>query len=149
MSTHEIRRALMIAALLALGGCASAGGEIAVTGHNADLLTAEDMQDYVALDAYAVIRHLRSFWLYPRGTGSWGAAPSTAGTEVQIKVYVDGVLQPSSVEVLKLLPVREIREIRHLCGLEAAMRFGTNHGAGAILFTTGASSTDRSRSGSS
>ena len=148
MSTHEIRGALMIAALMVLGGCASAGGEIAATGPNADLLTAEDMQDYAALDAYAVIRRLRSFWLYPRGTGSWVAAPRTAGADVQIKVYVDGVLQPSSVEELKLLPVREIREIRHLCGLEATMRFGTNHGAGAILFTTGVWSTDRGRSGS-
>ena len=136
MRTHGFRNALMIGLLLVLAGCASAVREGSATGGYGDLLTAEDMHDFQPLDAYAMIRRLRSFWLNPRGTGWWTAAPNTAGRQVQIKVYIDGVLQPSSVEGLKLLRVREIREIRHVDGREATLRFATDHGAGAIMVTT-------------
>lgn len=136
MRPHGFRNALMIGLLLILAGCASAGKMGSATSGYGDLLTAEDMRGFQPLDAYAMIRRLRSFWLNPRGAGSWTTGPNAEGRQVQIRVYIDGVLQPSSVERLKSLMVSEIREIRHVDGREATLRFATDHGAGAIMVTT-------------
>jgi hypothetical protein len=47
------------------------------------------------------------------------------------------VLRTDGVEALKEITVQEVREIRHLDGRDATMQYGTDHGAGAILVTTG------------
>ena len=55
----------------------------------------------------------------------------------QLKVYVDGVLRPEGVEALREISVAEVREMRHMNSRDATMQYGTDHGAGAILVTTG------------
>ena len=135
------RRALFVfaVALLAAGlaGCAAGGAGTASSNTNRDLLTLEDLAPYEAMDAYAVVRRLRSFWLNPRATGSFGIDPDVAGSQAQIQVYIDGVRSQDGVEALKQVNVSEVREMRHLDGRDATMQYGSDHGAGAILVVTG------------
>ncbi len=60
-----------------------------------------------------------------------------ANNQAQIKVYVDGVLRANGVEALKRISILEVSEMRHLDASDATMQYGTDHGAGAILVTTG------------
>lgn len=135
-----IRRAILSLALLALplaiGACAAGGAGSGGSG-NPDLLTIEDFQQYEAMDAYAVIRRLRGNWLNTRATGTMIDPDVGANNPAQIKVYVDGALQPQGVEALKDLPITQVREMRHMNARDATMQYGTDHGAGAILVTTG------------
>jgi hypothetical protein len=144
MRAHGLRNALLVGGLLVLSGCASAGedrfgasGYVVAFAKVEDVLTADDLREYRTLNAHAAIRRVRSFWLHPRGTASWTTAPNDDVTPPKIQVYIDGVLQQDGVERLKHLLVREIREIHRLCGREATLRFGIDHGAGVIIVTTG------------
>jgi hypothetical protein len=140
MMNRRVFFALALFLLPAFLGACAAGGAGAASGIDRQLLTLEDLRPYQSLDAYQVVRRLRGSWLNVRSTGSWGHPDSTvvarAGTEVQIKVYVDGVLQWEGVEALKALTVSDIREMRHLDARDATMQYGTDHGAGAILVFT-------------
>ena len=120
---------------LALAGCA-AGGSGTVTGTNREILTAQDLAPYEAMDVYSVIRRLRGHWYNTRSTGTMLDPQLGRQNQAEIKVYMDGVLRPEGVEALKQLNVNEVRELRHLDGRDATMQYGTDHGAGAILVIT-------------
>ena len=133
----------LVALPMFLGSCA-AGGAGASSNRDPDLLTLEDLAPHAAMDTYSVIRRLKGSWLRTRSTGtmtntSTGQLNSNLGSndESQIKIYIDGSLRVAGVEDLKDLPVAEVMEIRHLNARDATMQYGTDHGAGAILVTTG------------
>ena len=126
----------LVALPMALGSCA-AGGAGASSNRNPDLLTLEDLAPHEHLDAYSVIRRLKGSWLRTRSTASTLDPALGSNDESQIKIYIDGSLRMEGVEALRDLPVSEVREIRHMNARDATMQYGTDHGAGAILVTTG------------
>ena len=130
--------ALALAAIpLGLGGCAAGGAGAGGGGGDRDLLTVEDFGQYDAMDAYAVIRRLRGNWLNTRSTSTMMDPNIGANNQAEIQVYIDGVLRTDGVEALKQININEVMEMRHLDGRDATMQYGTDHGAGAILVTTG------------
>ncbi len=129
--------ALAIAVLPMGAGACAAGGAGAGTSGDRELLTLEDFAQYEAMDVYSVIRRLRGHWFHARSTGTMLDPDLGANNESQIKVYVDGALRTRGIEALKELSINEVREMRHLDSRDATMQYGTDHGAGAILVTTG------------
>jgi outer membrane cobalamin receptor len=127
--------AMLLAA--AFAACASSGGSGSADDDSRDVLTRQQLAAYEPQDAYTVIRRLRSSWLNARTTGSM-LSPQSIGSETQIHVYVDGVRTARGVEELKSIDVSQIQQIRYLDGRQATLTYGTDHGAGAILVTTGA-----------
>lgn len=80
-------------------------------------------------DLLELIQRLRPFWIKPaRGQSSINLATS------QPVVYVNNT-RMGSPAVLRQYTATSIREIRHLRGTDASMRFGTDHENGAILVT--------------
>lgn len=129
--------ALALAALpLGLGGCA-AGGAGAGSSGDRELLTVDDFAQYESMDAYSVIRRLRGHWFNTRSTGTMMDPQLGRNNTAEIQVYIDGVLRPGGVNALKEINCGEVMEMRHMDGRDATMQFGTDHGAGAILVTTG------------
>jgi hypothetical protein len=80
-------------------------------------------------DLLELVQRLRPFWIKPgRGPSSINLATS------QPVVYVNNT-RMGSPAVLRQYSATSIREIRHLRGTDASMRFGTDHENGAILVT--------------
>ncbi|GMV05772.1 MAG: hypothetical protein AMXMBFR53_20490 [Gemmatimonadota bacterium] len=132
----------LAAALLSLGGCASAGGGSedargATTSRSARApITREEIGDRSGLDLYELVRQLRPSWLQSRGQ-----ATPTGGVRL-VQVVVDGTRQPGGVEVLRTLRGSQVQELRHLTGQEATTRYGLDVEGGVIVVTT-----DRGRGG--
>jgi hypothetical protein len=91
-------------------------------------ITAEEIAEARYANAYQLVEGLRPGWLRIRGRNS------ISRTEF-VRVYVDGTPR-GGVGVLRQIPVTSLRAVEHLTGAEATQRFGTDHGAGAILITS-------------
>jgi len=78
-------------------------------------------------DALEAVRRLRPRFLATRGAGSVRIAG--AGT---VHISIDGG-PLLSLNVLSRMRPAELSEIRHLSASEAAQRFGTASGSGAVL----------------
>lgn len=76
--------------------------------------------------AYEVIRDLRPQWFSKR--------VSTARS-AEIQVYLDGA-QIGNSQKMHDISSEDLQEVRYLDGPSASMRFGTDHGHGAILLKT-------------
>jgi hypothetical protein len=100
-----------------------------------EVLAPEEWVNLDRGDAYLIVQRLRPAWLSGRRTGSYGAAIQSVG-EAQVQVYVDGVPSSLGTQHLKMIPALDLLEIRYLSPMDATTRFGTDHGAGAILVTT-------------
>jgi hypothetical protein len=74
-----------------------------------------------------LVQRLRPFWINP----TRGRSSINLGSAEPV-VYVNNVRQ-GSPSVLQQYTAASIREIRHLRGTEASMRFGSGHENGAIL----------------
>ena len=100
-----------------------------VESHNADVITADELAspNVNSGDALEAVRRLRPRFLATRGSGSIKA--TDAGS---VHVSLDGgPLQ--GVSFLSRLRPGEIAEIRYLSSSEAAQRFGTSAGTGAVM----------------
>jgi hypothetical protein len=82
-----------------------------------------------ARNALELIQRLRPFWVRT----SRGQTSINLGTAEPV-VYVNNVKQ-GSVSVLLQYSTANIKEIRHLRGTEASMRYGIAHENGAILLS--------------
>ncbi len=91
-------------------------------------LSAGDIADVNAINAYEAVSRLRATWLRPRGVTSLSLRHG-------VKVYLDG-MRMGGVEELRQLDAKSIGSIQHLDGVEATLRFGTGNGDGAILVYT-------------
>ena len=80
-------------------------------------------------DLLELIQRLRPFWIKP----ARGPSSINLGTSQPV-VYVNNS-RMGSPAVLRQYTATSIREIRHLRGTDASMRFGTDHENGAILVT--------------
>lgn len=118
------RTSSRIAALLFLGlagACATTtdGGP----RRDSEVITADQIAEFVGTDAYEVVQRLRPAWLRGR---------SAADPPV---VFVDGI-RMGGVEVLRTLQTTSFREIRHRSGAEATTLYGTGVGGGTIEVRT-------------
>ena len=127
-------------ALFLVQGCASSGGgttaaasESAPSRANSrvsrSLITREELQEHNFENAYEAVESLRSNWLEGRGLQQ----SSASGTPVL--VYLDQS-RLGDVNELKTVPIRQVKSIRHLNGIEATARYGLEHVSGAIVVTT-------------
>ena len=116
----------IIALALVMASCSSAGTGSA-TSRNSDVVTIEELAEVDYLNGLEAVRRLRPNWLRVRGQATF-SGQAYAG----IRLYVDGRRYN---EILELGNIRasDIRQMRFLTGREATMRYGTDHGDGAIL----------------
>ena len=104
-------------------------GPFASTGSN--VLTAAEIVSSHVSDAYQAVMQLRPDYLRRHYVSP---VPSvTDGHDVS--VYLDDLLI-GDAESLRSVPLGEVRSIRYLPPMEADMRFGGQHPAGAILVVT-------------
>ena len=131
-----IRTRLCIAAALALASaCASnpaPGGDPAAAStatRHTDVITAEELADpsIAAGDALEAVRRLRPSFLMSRGASSM--KNTTAGS---VHVSIDGA-PLLTVDNLSRLRPAQIAEIRYLSITDAAQRYGTSAGSGAVI----------------
>lgn len=94
-----------------------------------DVITAEEVYKSSEPTALRAIQALRPTWLLVRG----GASTQSA-TREEVVVYVAGS-RYGGVAALAQIASSAIQELRFLDGREATTRYGTGHGAGAIIVT--------------
>jgi hypothetical protein len=116
---------ILLIGLLAASGCAAAAPGASSPGGNRELITEGDIEQSTATNALDLVQRVRPQWLRSRGQMS-------IQRPVEVVVYVNG--HPSGgARSLADVHIQSIREIRFLSAVEATQRFGTDHGAGAIL----------------
>jgi guanyl-specific ribonuclease Sa len=92
---------------------------------SANVITAEELIETRATNAFEAVSRLRSNWLRKRGVAS-------INREGNIVVYRDG-MRFGTPESLRQINADAIESITFLDGLQATQRFGIDHGNGAIL----------------
>ncbi len=123
--------ARVIALALLFGAVAGCGGAVAGTSPSrstrgsSSVLTAAEIAKTNAPDALRAIELARPQWLSTRTTG-FGVSHE------RVQVYLEGSRQ-GELPALQQMSVSMIREIQFLDARQATTRFGTGHGAGAIL----------------
>lgn len=133
-----IRSFILVLPLLtgSLAACASKPSGATATQQSSrprtsrDLITAEELASIDAQTALQAVQRLRPNFLQTRG----GASMSITSGPVNVVVYVDQT-RMGGPNTLSQIPVTEIREIRYLNATDATQRYGTGHGAGAIIVT--------------
>ncbi|MEP6730261.1 MAG: hypothetical protein ABJE10_06475 [bacterium] len=122
--------------LLTAMACASGGSSTAndpssasAPGRSADIITTEELNDpsVSAGDALQAVQRLRPRFLMTRGVSS--IKNTTAGS---VHVSIDGG-PLVSVDNLSRFRPSQLSEIRYLNASDAAQRFGTNAGSGAVI----------------
>jgi hypothetical protein len=114
-------------AALDVAGAARAA-ERTAAGARRNVLTPASWTLSTGGDAYAMLSETRPGWLRSRER-SRGAVRST------VVVYLNEN-RLGGVETLRQIQISGIARIEYMNGIDATTRFGTNHGAGAILVTT-------------
>ena len=130
-------RALLLLAAVSLGtGCAARADGRTPPPQSREVLTREQIDQAHATNAYEAVERLRSRWLRQRGTTQM---PATGGgpqvRENPIAVYLDDQ-RLGTVESLRTIEAAAIRYIRYFTPVEAAARWGFNHGGGVIFVST-------------
>jgi hypothetical protein len=97
------------------------------TRSNPSVISEEQITASGHRDAFMLIHSMRPNWLRVRGSASMNRSES-------VRVYVDGV-PIGGPRALNSVRAESIRSIQHLSGPVATQRFGSDHGAGAILIT--------------
>ncbi len=109
-----------------MASCSSARTGSA-TSRNSTVVTTEELVEVHYLSGLQAVRRLRPNWLRVRGQATFSRQWSEG-----IRLYVDGRHRHDILE-LGNISTSDIREMRFLTGREATMRYGTDHGDGAIL----------------
>ena len=136
MSVRSRGILLLLAAALA-AGCAGRREEARTPPpQSRDVLTRGQIDESHATNAYEAVERLRSRWLRQRGTTQMPASPGGAQfRENPIAVYLDDQ-RLGTVETLRTIEVAAIRYMRVYPPVEAAARWGFNHGGGVIFVST-------------
>ena len=87
-------------------------------------LSQEEMLQEHFTNVYDAVASLRSGWLTVRGTDSFKQTS-------QIWVYYDEI-RLGSVDEMRSVLVNSVASLRHYDGVDATMRWGVGHSAGAI-----------------
>jgi hypothetical protein len=107
----------------------SHAGPLTTTGSN--VLTAAEIVAARVSDAYQAVMQLRPDYVRHRYVSPIPSVTRSYG----VTVYLDDLLI-GDAEALRSVPLGEVRTIRYLPPMEADMRFGGQHPAGAILVIT-------------
>jgi hypothetical protein len=110
----------------AIGCAARSDGIQPDTPTSPDRIVPSELSDVTADNAYDIVQQLRPQWLRPRGPTSF----LVPGGELPA-VYVDNV-RYGDLQVLRDIPINEIRELRYWNGPDATNRWGTGVVAGVI-----------------
>lgn len=124
--------ALALAATACGGGAATPGPRrtaAQTTGARANTLTQDEIRRSSLANAYDVVSTLRPRWLQTRGTDSFQRP-----TEIQ--VYVDNTRMTNGVAGLRDISSLGITKIEWVNPIDAAARWGLDHGQGAIVVIT-------------
>ena len=127
-----------VVAGLALMACATSGQSMpanslpALANAGRNVITAAEIVAARVSDAYQAVTQLRPEFLRKRSVMT--PLPSI-GTPASINVYLDE-LPFGGVESLRSIPLDRVRLIRYIPPLEADLKWGGTHPAGAILVTT-------------
>lgn len=114
---------LLPAALLILSlGCQS--HRVANARPDPERLSQEEMLREHFTNVYDAVASLRSAWLNVRGTDSF-TQPS------QVWIYYDAN-RLGGVDEMRGVLVNSVASVRHYNGVDATMRWGVGHNAGAI-----------------
>jgi hypothetical protein len=124
--------ALDLLLVVAVASCAGSGvpsaGALPAPAADARL-TGDDLERTGSVDLYNAVQHLRPEWLQVRGGFS-------AQGRATITVFVDGVRQNGSVEVMKNIRTTDVQEVRYVGARDATTHYGTNLTGGAIEIVT-------------
>lgn len=110
---------------------AAAGNAVAATPapakrkRGSTVITAEEIAEINATNAYEAVSRLRANWLRKRGVAS-------INREGSILVYQDG-MRYGTPESLRQINASGVESITFLDGVQATQRFGIGHGNGAII----------------
>jgi hypothetical protein len=128
--TRATRRVLSLVIVLISVACASATTAGPDGGRRSpNLITLQEMQQRGQFSSlYDLVRDLRPRWLRAQGPDSFGAPG-------QVQVHMDGN-RLGSVEALRTLSAHGVTSITWLGPIDAAARFGLDHGHGVILVST-------------
>lgn len=112
--------------------CASGGARL----QDPDVITAPELAQSGAANAYDAIRRLRPEMLRSRGTGALNYfAPRTAVVAVDNTVV-------GGLEVLRTLDIDHVARIESVSPWQAAKRYGLTFGNGVVLVTQRAGAED-------
>ena len=113
-----------------------------------NLISASEIAESGAMNAYELVSTTRKEWLQTRGTNSWaesargsasGAGGATSMSVVpgrdKIIVYYNDV-RLGGVEAMRDIPVETLTSVQFFDGRQASMRFGTGHAHGAIVLSS-------------
>jgi hypothetical protein len=129
MRAHTSRHltALALALVFGVAGCASGGGgsSTSTAGGDANRIVKAELDQLGNVDGLEAIERLRRRWLTARGGGMAGAT---------VVLYIDGTRR-DGLSDLRIYRTGEIVEIEYMNSSNATTRYGTGHGAGAILVT--------------
>lgn len=122
------RTALPLLAGIAIltAACATTGTR--ESGSRFGEITAAEIEETTASDAYILIQELRPNWLRQRGRASINRPSPRV-------VYLDNV-RLGDLQSLRQISPTSIERIRFLDSRDATQRFGTGHVNGAILIFT-------------
>ncbi len=135
MERVAIAAVLGVLAVLALG-CASGGGGSS-TSIRGMTITAEDLANTHYRDAYEVLDQHRLVIFQGDAMLLRDRGPSSFQREQAMLLVIDG--SPMGLSARPLLqgtPIEDIERIEILRASQAASRFGTQAGGGAVLITT-------------
>jgi hypothetical protein len=121
-STRRIIPVLLL--LVSAAACHQRGGE----PQRADLLTQAQMREHNFITVYDAVTAMRAGWLNVRGPDSF-TNPS------EIVVYYDQT-RLGGVDQMRTVHVTSVAWVRHFTGMDATMRWGVGHSAGAILISS-------------
>ena len=133
--TKTLTLSILLALGVTLSGCGTSQSSRS-DARDPDVITRDEIQNYLNYTALEIIQQVRRNWLRDRG----GSINVFGDEDIQnprgIRVYFDGVEQRDGVAALELLSATEISQLEKLDAGEATQRFGLGHTAGAILVTT-------------
>ena len=121
-----LKMLLFVTAYLATGCAARTEGIASDTQNWTDRIVPSELTNVVANNAYEIVEQLRPQWLRQRGPTSFMAPQGERPA-----VFVDNI-RYGDLEVLRDIPLIEIREIRFVSGPDATTRWGTGVVAGVI-----------------
>jgi hypothetical protein len=124
---NRFRLLLLTGVLLASAACASTGTTPGAAGRP-DLLMEDQIRHQSFSTAYDAVLALRPTWLRTRGVDSFR-------NPGQIQVYLDN-MRMGGVQSLTQIPAVTVSYIRWYDGVDAAGRWGLDHGNGVIFVST-------------
>ena len=126
-------RILITLALLVMGLGCSPSLDPAAAGQartRSSLITFEEMQQRGPFSSlYDLVQKLRPRWLQSQGPDTFMGQPG------QVQVHMDGN-RLGGVDALRGLGAHGVTSIQWMAPIDAAARFGLDHGHGAIIIST-------------